>query len=266
MLRIHEDFVASFRPLPSDDLVVQRFLKEFDFKDFNGELIPGGDFGFDSALKYIGQNGGFLEYWIPTPLCRKVTKEKCGMCDGEGKSEFHDPCIFCDGDGKETGYDYKEAFAVSTSLSTLFDLMSFPELETSSKVPQLMTIQTVTHSGFHGSSLGGEYGKELVDYLRSRTAGRIPEMIAVMKAIHGEMEGRAVEYDSRRFEAYTQGKSGWWLNVSCPGDACGLNPTHDSDDYCGYQFSCHNVDQPMQQFTLLGSLAALHDLARPPQT
>jgi hypothetical protein len=30
----------------------------------------------------------------------------------------------------------------------------------------------------------------------------------------------------------------------------------------GFEFSCHNTDTPMQQLTILASLAALHDLVR----
>lgn len=55
-----------------------------------------------------------------------------------------------------------------------------------------------------------------------------------------------------------------WVNFSCPGNACGLDP----EDYYeksldwGYQLVPHNVDSPLQQLTLLAGVAMLYQLAR----
>jgi len=60
-------------------------------------------------------------------------------------------------------------------------------------------------------------------------------------------------------------KSGGGLCMSCPGDACGIHPSswHDVErDNIGYEFASHNVDNFLQQLTLLSGLACLHDLAR----
>ena len=87
-------------------------------------------------------------------------------------------------------------------------------------------------------------------------------MIAAMWTVCERMEGKIPRFYQHSFEAYTQGNNGW-LNVGCPGDATGLHPADcQVDGTGGYQFSCHNVDQMVQQFMLLASLAALHDLAR----
>lgn len=51
--------------------------------------------------------------------------------------------------------------------------------------------------------------------------------------------------------------------LNCPGNACGIHPViHWEEGENGYKFSCHNVDTPMQQLTLLAGLATLHDKAR----
>lgn len=51
------------------------------------------------------------------------------------------------------------------------------------------------------------------------------------------------------------------FSVSCPGDACGLYSDEYSshDGRMGHRFTCHNVDNPGQQLTLLAGLAALSD-------
>lgn len=70
---------------------------------------------------------------------------------------------------------------------------------------------------------------------------------------------RADYLDSLSFRASVENERGW-LNVSCPGSACGLHPTdHFMRDGYGFEFSSHNVDTPAQQLTLLAGLAALHD-------
>jgi hypothetical protein len=56
------------------------------------------------------------------------------------------------------------------------------------------------------------------------------------------------------------------LCIDCPGDACGIHPDtyaeYDIKEGRGYKFTCHNVDTPMQQITLIAGLAALHDCTR----
>ncbi len=57
-----------------------------------------------------------------------------------------------------------------------------------------------------------------------------------------------------------------FITIDCPGNACGIHPDHNAglriEKDEGYEFTCHNVDSPAQQLTLLAGLAALHDKAR----
>lgn len=87
-------------------------------------------------------------------------------------------------------------------------------------------------------------------------------MIQAMKTAYKRMFGPD-HIDEYSFHAYVAYKGGW-LNVGCPGNACGLNPTSQgvTEKGKGYEFACHNVDTPAQQITLLAGLAALHDKAR----
>lgn len=54
-----------------------------------------------------------------------------------------------------------------------------------------------------------------------------------------------------------------WLNLTIPGNACGLDPEnyHDTSKD-GYELLPHNVDCSLQQLTFLAGLACLHDLVR----
>ena len=117
----------------------------------------------------------------------------------------------------------------------------------------------------HGGSLGGEYSIPFVKWLATLFGtNSIPEMVKAMKIAYNRMLGLH-KFDQFHFLASVDYESGW-LNVSCPGNACGLNPIHgagyDMKRGLGYEFDCHNVDTPMQQITLLAGLAALHDRAR----
>jgi len=261
ILRIHQDFATGINPIPQDSLILEHFKKDFGFKEFGGEF--GKDFGYEHSLKFLGQVDQFLEYHVPACLCRKLSDVKCRGCEGTGNNEdFEDKCLYCDGEGREVVCDYKEAYAVSASLSTLFNYMRFPEIETSATNSQLMCIYTATIKDLHGGSIDGEYGEDVVNFLRKRSAGRIPEMIEAMRGVWLKMEGRVPSFYDHSFEAYTQGDGGW-LSTNCPGNACGLDPAHGSiGRHRGYKFSCHNADGPIQQLAMLGSLASLQDLVR----
>jgi hypothetical protein len=235
--------------------------RDFNFSTFNGTF--GDDLGFERILKYLGTTpDGFQEYLVPMPLCRKITDKICDWCEGTGEDPgIERRCAFCEG-GKDIAYDYKEAYAVSASLSLFLFLMQFPECETHASVQQLFTVKTITRVGPHGASLGGSYSRDLVQYLRSRLEGPVLQMVSAMKIAWGRLDGKIFDFYEHSFEASTQGTSGW-LNVSCPGDATGLHPSdHMLDGDYGYDFSCHNVDSPMQQLTLLAALGALNYTAR----
>jgi len=143
------------------------------------------------------------------------------------------------------------------------------EIETSAPFPQLLTVETITHNDMHGGSLGGMYSVPLTSWLASKVTDLperhvyvIPEMEKAMKTAYYHMLSRG-PLDDHSFSAHIAYRGGW-LNVSCPGNACGLHPSHSRspDEGRGYEFSCHNVDSPAQQFTLLAGLAALHNRVR----
>jgi len=260
ILRIHTDFANSVEPIPINAPIVEYFRRDFGFAKFGRRF--GEDFGFENSLEFLGKATEFMEYLIPTPLVRKLTDEVCHFCKGTGWDESReDTCLYCNGERNEIKYDYTKVYAVSATLTVLFELMRFPGFETTSTFPQLICIQTETVKGPHGGSLSGEYGQEVVAWLRRREPGEISEMVSAMRIVWEKMDGRMKDFDRLSFNANLSNNG--WLCIDCPGDRCGLNP---SSSYAkrgdGFKFSCHNTDTPMQQLVLLASLAALHDLVR----
>lgn len=269
VLRIHDDFIEQIREKKLNfgkALHVMKFKKEFGFRTFAEDF--DNDFGFNEILLNKGKVGGFTEFFVNFPKVRKETEETCDYCKESGENELLGrECLHCEGSGKEHIYDWKPAYAISASLNVFFSLSCFLEKETIAKFPQLMTVNLATHRDMHGGSLSGECGIPLAEWMKGRGKDgkddvMLPEVTNATRSAYYHMFGpsdREIE-DMHHFRAYT--RDGCFY-ISCPGDRCGLHPNErNRGDNMGHIFSCHNVDTPMQQITLLAGLAALHDKAR----
>lgn len=260
IVRVHKDFAEKFQEIPPSAPMPSALKKNFEFKSFCGSLRE--NFGFEEAFKKLPEEDEFVSFSVDLPKIRKEETVECRTCNGSGKDQLDDEiCFSCKGKGRKGIIDWHDAFAVSASFTIFSAVTFYSEIETSARVPQLLTFQTCTIADLHGGSLSGIYGIPLVKWLSS-FKGNIPEMIeAMMRAYDYMLELH--DFDKYRFQSsvdYDDGR----LNVSCPGNACGLNPSSSSDlrDGQGYKFSCRNTDSPLQQLTLLAGLAALHDRAR----
>jgi len=262
IVRVHENFLKKMRKMAIGNAIAVSFAKEFGFKKFEND--PMKDFGFEGVLHNKGVSDGFMEYSILIPKVKIKTEENCHHCQGSGKrDQFPDEaCLSCNGDGKERDYDYTAAYAISASLTLLFIILD-DDADTGADVPQLLTVRTMCVREAHGGSMSGSYSVDFVEWLSGFKENQsIPEMEKAMMLAYERM--MTLRFESRAsFRAFINDDRGW-LNVSIPGDACGLNPSysmrcHENE---GYDFSCHNVDTAVQQLTLLCGLAALHDRAR----
>lgn len=225
---VHQDVAKTIKPVSETAPVVEALIKTFEFRQFEGSLEE--NFGFEEAV-LRSEEGKFVNFTAKLPVVSKLLN-----------------------------YEWDPAFAVSASLNLLFRLIAYPDVETNSQLPQLLIVELVTYRGPNGGSLGGMYSKPLVKWLSAK--GRhyhIPEMESAMRAMYEAMVPNEDLIALRSFRA-SIGDEGGWLNVDCPGNACGLNPESGYRDTGGngYGFECHNVDTPVQQLTLLAGLAALH--------
>ncbi|MBI4708775.1 MAG: hypothetical protein HY764_01060 [Candidatus Portnoybacteria bacterium] len=262
ILSIRREFVGADAHILSAAPVVADYKKEFGFANFESSFDK--DFGSDNAFVRIGEENGFIKFSVPLPKVKKETGEKCPRCKGIGKDKvIGAECFRCFGSGREHKYDWALANKVSASCGVFFSFAGL-EREISSSLPQLLIVEAYVTLD-RGAPLGGEYSPDLVRWLRTlEPRTQIQEMVQAMKIAYDYMIG-ASDFDRRDIEAYVADTKGR-LNVSCPGNACGLNPVYGAESDMkrgfGYRFSCHNVDNPAQQLTLLAGLAALHDKAR----
>ena len=263
ILRIHEDFLKNKGSIMPEEYFIKELARENKFTIFEGDF-EGGNFGFDKSFVNQGLNNGFFEMKADVPSLRKESAQPCSLCNGTGKVFDYGVCSFCGGGGKSWCYEWEKAFALSASFTVFFTFSSSSNIQTSSNLKQLMTIQTITKRDAqgHGSSLRGEFSALLVNWLRTIEKAETKNLINFLKmataATFIKMNGRKVDEDS--FEVTLRNGR---LIINCPGDACGVHPEnwHEINDN-GYEFNCHNTDNPMQQIALLAGLAALHDEAR----
>lgn len=151
-------------------------------------------------------------------------------------------------------------YAGSASLNILFLTLGLIEEGSGYSKPQLIHINLHTAKGMHGGSLWVHVGKSLLPWLTTQEAeSRHKGIEDVMKTTYGHIRGMR-DLSLYRFLAYF--RQPHWINLDCPGDACGLDPENYYDDGQGYDLTPHNVDSPLQQLTLLMGIAALHDEAR----
>ena len=257
VVSVHREALSMASKLP--DSIAQQVAKSLGLGKFEGSYEKC--FGFDGTLTRI-ENGDFVEFVARLPVVYHVLDEDCRECKGTAKNEYKDECLYCMGLGKKSECRYKEAFAVSASLSFLFMPLEHLQWSVPSSRRQLMTILLSVQNSLDGGAFSGMFGIPLVKWLSGMPIDRpIPEMVEAMERAYYHMFTRRKWDHGARFEAFVNDKDGW-LNVSCPGQGCGMNPKLGyMTSARGYEVHSHNVDNPVQQLTLLAGLAALHDRA-----
>ncbi len=265
ILRIHRQFIekTEYFPFPEDIPFIDDIKKQFNFKIFSGNLYE--NFGFDNSIVNNGFDGDFSQFLIHLPT---KAQKKCSDCQNTGWDDLRDgECIICNGTGKMNVYDWHKAFAISASLGIFFRYAEEHRLKTTS-LSQLMTVNTLINKEWSSTRdilrvmIGGKFSPALCDWFRKIGIGSIDEIVKAMKTAYDWMQGFRNESAIFSFYASIDYPNGW-LNIHCPGNACGLNPCHNAvHNTGGYEFADHNVDTPFQQLTLLAGLATLHDKAR----
>jgi len=270
LVKMHKDLVAGFS-VSSEAPIVRHFMGEFGFSAFDcfkANLFGEQLFGFDGAFQKKGEEGDFMVFEVRIPQVEKQLNEVCSECNGSKQDRNFEgsKCLHCDGTGIKRVLDWNPAYAISASLTVFFTFASLKccrKDKTSCAFPQLLTVETITERKSHGGSLCGIYSIPLAGFLSSFEENtEIVEMTEAMIKAWSKMFGKIDKYQKYSFWAKVAYKNGW-LNVSCPGDACGLHPMHSwgPESGAGYEYSCHNTDNPMQQICLLAGLAALCDKA-----
>jgi hypothetical protein len=254
--------------IPAEAPIIKHFQKQFNLDEF--KLDWDESIGFGGCLKHRGRVNNFLELKLDVPQVEIWNGKECRFCQGTGKdSVFEDGsvCRYCYGQGKEREVQWRVIRGISATLTILSAFLSFSEVDAQSDTKQLMTINTACENDFGGGGVSGAFSVCMVNWMASREQGTVKDMVEAMKAAWARMfireKNSLANYSFRASLEHGNG----WLNVSCPGNASGLNPDHVSTfENRGYQWGPHNVDSPMQQLALIAGLAALHDLARKEMT
>ena len=272
-LRISEEYLRKRPFILNNNMMVMGMKQQLGFEEFDNNFY-GDNFGFDKSFIKTGIKNGFIELKAVLPLVRKKDDKPCGCCNGTGKNKLFadENCIMCKGEGISYVYDWQKAFAISATFTLIFSYLYTPEKSIDSKSlnHQLVIVCTNTYKEAHGGSLYGEFSKAIVSWMKNIGSVEVESFLNFLKIrmikAYGKMYGCKLD-KMEVFDAYDfkmMMKNGR-LIMDCPGDACGVYPSEDylnDKEETGYKFSCHNVDNPMQQLTFLAGLAALHDKAR----
>jgi len=249
--------------------ILEHYRKKFSWlNSFSDILQVGSKFGFNEGLNCSEHLDGVLVE-LPLPAIEKVGG-KCPSCKGSGKDSLgiRDECMRCDGRQFETEHSLEKLTETAVSLSILLHSISLVwysrPFDDTDRVPpphQLLTVSTHVDYSLYGGALDGAFSIPLVRWLSTFPAKtRLQNAEKKMRVAWDHFYPSTSRLFSNQYFAEVSYEDGW-LNVSCPGNACGLNPTGHRDKGRGYEFACHNTDTLPQQFTLLACLAEITDMA-----
>lgn len=237
-IKIHGSCIAAATALFSRHRSIPNYLKSWKFHSFEPDVQKG--FGFDGAFRA----GRSKEYVI---LRGALTK------------------------------NYQ---AVAISLELLLGNLTFLEdmardvlgMEAPGDpvLNQFMHLNSAValEGGLHAAPLGGTVAPVFVDWLDTlrKSRRRLYDVEEVMCTAWNAISTYKIKTEDgpnpfMGFRA-TLGKNGS-LILSVPGNACDV-ATEDwwnRRDGAGHDLSCHNLDSPLQQLSLIAGLCCLHDLA-----
>lgn len=182
--------------------------------------------------------------------------------------------------GNDSGFygerNWERAEQVTVTLKVLFEALWLFEEQAAEKEiiknqVQLLIIEGMrVESGLHGSSFSVKLSKRFCNWLKKQIGDKeykafehlhLPEAERAMTEAHFQIWQKPLDrYDLRRHEVVCHPPKS--IHLSCPGNACGLDPEYSRTEDWGYMLQPHNVDSRIQQLTLLAGIAKLHDLVR----
>ena len=266
-VRIHKE-IANLKENEQMITVIQEI---FDFKKFSKMTDNVKFYGFDHAG--IKKDAGeFIEIFFAIPPVEILTDEICPHCNGTGKDEyFKRICSYCEGSKKKILHDYKSISAVSSSLSVLFQCsqMYSPDEKTTSEVNQLIALDIICSDKMGGCGIGGVWSAEFCNYIRylfynqERKEEVIKEAVEAMKKVFFHCYYKE-DKNLYKNEFWISVDRDAWLLINFFGDRCGIYPLggSSSSEKRGREFSCHNVDNAIQQLGLLAAMCVIHDNLR----
>lgn len=265
VVELHSDCLGFVKKISKTALLIQRYLTIHKLNglldSFSGDL-SGESFGFNHALQKTRVFGDYLEFRVQLPKIKNRTSLACVNCSGTGKSieNFRkgETCLYCDGNKVQHTYDWKSAYAITSSLSLLFFILDV-EKETKAKEYQHALVSMSAQYGSQGSSIDGFFGTDFMDYISSNPF----ELRNIILKNVAEAMNDAHAYMFLNSSSHAHGDvridfNSSSIGLTVPGDACGVNVGfYDRKPGKGCQITCHNVDTPFQSLIILSGLASL---------
>jgi len=261
---VHRDCLRFVKVISRDAPWIQNIIQTHDldglFDSFSSDLA-GDFFGFNYALQKTRDSGDYLEFRVPLPRIKMPTHYACEHCAGTGESidEWREgeKCLRCDGSKIQHTYDWRAAYAITSSLGLLFAILDVDE-DTSAKEYQHATVSVIARHGQHGSGIDGYFGADFIDYVVSNQFELkhiiVKNVLEAMIAAETHMWGNGYTHARGTIRVDCDSSS---IGLTVPGDACGINTGfYSRRPGEGREFSCHNVDSPLQSLTLLAGLAS----------
>lgn len=156
--------------------------------------------------------------------------------------------------------DWPALYSLARSLEALFFALKVSPDSITSAQPQLAVVDGwIVQAEIYGGALSVSIGPDFVSRLMTFSSADFDLVTKQMMNVYYEMWPamrrlyRPIDF---RVQMHERG-----LHLSCPGNACGLDPDWgDVDQGQGYRLHPHNTDSPVQQLTLLAGIAALCEL------
>lgn len=242
VIRIYKGALEELRRVKPDAPILLHYQKTMELPEFIG---PGsGYWGFGEVLREIPcEQNGWVAYRATLPVVKSVTR------------------------GDRLKYvDWNPLGRLRATLDVLFNALWLFDGDTGLQLPQLIIINSmaVTASG----AISAVLTPAMILFLAKQDEGQdFKSVVNTMRRTDEYLwqeEGNPNPYSISQFHVILQKSK--FLHFCVPGDACGLDP--DSHSYSGdslakgYSLVPHNVDNGIQQLSLLMGLAKLHSLAR----
>jgi hypothetical protein len=250
------------------DYVVEDARKKFKFseEEFPFFEIDSGFYGFGKGIQQVDSNEETTTFRLNLPVVIRHVRKPCPDCKGEKQNEFGTSCSHCSGSGLMTIHSWKPSYALAFSVQLLLlQLQWEPKRKVELKEKQLLSVGLVTDkSPLNGGSVYSTFSPALIDFLRKQNLDtKFPNLVDPMIRTHFHMWrkfGRKTAMDTHGFNAYQPLPGNLILGV--PGNACDLCQSpyvQEIEEGMGAEFTPHNMDSQIQQFSILTGLAALCD-------
>lgn len=236
---IRNELISKMHELLTPNTPIIGILKQDKNLDL-GEFVPPteSEWGFGASIKKIDQNEDFTNFRAQIP------SDIIGMSSSIRKS-----------------------IDLSVSLNLLTMFLNY-EQELLPPIPeesQLIAFTMKTEGSYmHGFALWVHLSKIMVDWLRlfEHNCNLIDveqAMIQVRRVLRPDDTRSDAEI---KYNFTAEFSLPCWINLSVPGNACGLDPCEYEDERKGYKLSPHNTDSPVQQLSLLAGVAKLCSMYR----